>query len=90
MQCYTLNVLQAGHGCSYHCALSVFGEEEGFGEQCWLSEQPEGAPGTQCPTFPSPEALAPPRGQRSAATRLQPRGVLLPLLVLLLLAAVLA
>lgn len=81
--------LLALHGCSYHCALSAFGDDEGRGEECWLSKQPDGAPGSQCPNFPKPpKQWDEPDAQSSAAARLAHAAVLLALLALL--AAVLA
>lgn len=76
--------LVALHGCSYHCAFSAFGDDAVVGEECWLSQQPDGAPGSQCPTFPKP----PRADAQSAAVRLAHTAVLLPLLALV--AAVLA
>lgn len=90
--CYSLPVLVAGHGCSYHCALSAFGDGGGAGEECWLSPKPEGASGSQCPQFPNPEALAPPleQQQSSAAPQRWRRAPHAALLLALVVAGVLA
>ena len=44
--------------CSYACFLSSFASGSAGGDQCWLSKQPDGAPGSQCWNFPENGGLS--------------------------------
>lgn len=52
--CWSFTYLQAAHACSYMCYLSSFSANPDERDQyCWLSPQPAGTPGSQCPIFPN-------------------------------------
>jgi hypothetical protein len=55
--CWATTYLRAAHSCSYMCLLSSFSPEPVDDNQCWLSAKPEGASGSQCPSFPAPGYL---------------------------------
>lgn len=88
--CYGIDALTASHGCAYHCALSAFGGGGGLGDECWLSPQPAGASGSQCPQFPNPGALTPPTERYLQSGAASQRWHCVPHAALLLLALVVA
>jgi hypothetical protein len=51
--CWALQFLTATHVCSYSCFLSQFVLGAANHSACWLSHQPAGAEGSQCPHWPS-------------------------------------
>ena len=51
--CWARQFLTATHVCSYSCFLSQFAPGGANHSACWLSQQPAGAEGSQCPQWPS-------------------------------------
>lgn len=51
--CWAYTYLAAAHLCSYSCFLAQFSPEPVATDMCWLSPQPEDAPGSQCLGFPN-------------------------------------
>ncbi len=46
--CWLSQFFAASHVCSYTCFFSQFTPGSDAYDGCWLSEKPEGAPGSYC------------------------------------------
>jgi hypothetical protein len=51
--CWAAQFFSATHSCSYSCFLSQYVPGASNHSDCWLSQQPTGTPGSQCPGWPT-------------------------------------